>query len=194
VFQKGTKYLFDNLIWSLVLAIFITAALIAFMFRSFKMILVALIPNLFPLFITAGLMGYFNIPLKPSTILVYGIAFGLSVDDTIRFLSQYRQELKKNNWKIKKSVFATLKDSGLSMFYTSVVLFFGFSVFMLSSFGGTIALGGLVSVTLLFGMLSNLVLLPSLVLTLNKSLANEQEFIEPKIDILEHNDYDEEIK
>jgi predicted RND superfamily exporter protein len=139
-------------------------------------------------------MGYFNIPLKPSTILVYGIAFGLSVDDTIRFLSQYRQELKKNNWKIKKSVFATLKDSGLSMFYTSVVLFFGFSVFMLSSFGGTIALGGLVSVTLLFGMLSNLVLLPSLVLTLNKSLANEQEFIEPKIDILEHNDYDEEIK
>jgi len=194
VFQKGTKYLLDNLIWSLVLAIFITAALIAFMFRSFKMILVALIPNLFPLFITAGLMGYFNIPLKPSTILVYGIAFGLSVDDTIRFLSQYRQELKKNNWKIKKSVFATLKDSGLSMFYTSVVLFFGFSVFMLSSFGGTIALGGLVSVTLLFGMLSNLVLLPSLVLTLNKSLANEQEFIEPKIDILEHNDYDEEIK
>jgi predicted RND superfamily exporter protein len=146
------------------------------------------------LFITAGLMGYFNIPLKPSTILVYGIAFGLSVDDTIRFLSQYRQELKKNNWKIKKSVFATLKDSGLSMFYTSVVLFFGFSVFMLSSFGGTIALGGLISVTLLFGMLSNLVLLPSLVLTLNKSLANEQEFIEPKIDILEHNDYDEEIK
>ena len=194
VFQKGTKYLLDNLIWSLVLAIFITAALIAFMFRSFKMILVALIPNLFPLFITAGLMGYFNIPLKPSTILVYGIAFGLSVDDTIRFLSQYRQELKKNNWKIKKSVFATLKDSGLSMFYTSVVLFFGFSVFMLSSFGGTIALGGLISVTLLFGMLSNLVLLPSLVLTLNKSLANEQEFIEPKIDILEHNDYDEEIK
>jgi predicted RND superfamily exporter protein len=192
VFQKGTKYLLDNLIWSLVLAIFITAALIAFMFRSFKMILVALIPNLFPLFITAGLMGYFNIPLKPSTILVYGIAFGLSVDDTIRFLSQYRQELKKNNWKIKKSVFATLKDSGLSMFYTSVVLFFGFSVFMLSSFGGTIALGGLVSVTLLFGMLSNLVLLPSLVLTLNKSLANEQEFIEPKIDVLEHDD--DEIK
>ena len=191
VFQKGTKYLLDNLIWSLVLAIFITAALIAFMFRSFKMILVALIPNLFPLFITAGLMGYFNIPLKPSTILVYGIAFGLSVDDTIRFLSQYRQELKKNNWKIKKSVFATLKDSGLSMFYTSVVLFFGFSVFMLSSFGGTIALGGLVSVTLLFGMLSNLVLLPSLVLTLNKSLANEQEFIEPKIDVLEHDEEDE---
>ena len=188
VFQKGTKYLLDNLIWSLLLAIFITALLIAFMFRSFKMILVALIPNLLPLFVTAGLMGFLNIPLKPSTILVFGIAFGLSVDDTIRFLSQYRQELGKNNWKIKKSVFATLKDSGLSMFYTSVVLFFGFSVFMLSSFGGTIALGGLVSITLLFGMLSNLVLLPALVLTLNKRLANEQEFIAPKIDVLDHNE------
>ncbi len=191
VFQKGTKYLLDNLIWSLLLAIFITALLIAFMFRSFKMILVALIPNLLPLFVTAGLMGFLNIPLKPSTILVFGIAFGLSVDDTIRFLSQYRQELGKNNWKIKKSVFATLKDSGLSMFYTSVVLFFGFSVFMLSSFGGTIALGGLVSITLLFGMLSNLVLLPALVLTLNKRLANEQEFIAPKIDVLDHTNDEE---
>lgn len=192
VFQKGTKYLLDNLISSLFLAVFITACLIAFMFRSLKMILVALIPNLLPLFVTAGLMGFLNIPLKPSTILVFGIAFGLSVDDTIRFLSQYRQELLKHNWKIKKSVFATLQDSGLSMFYTSVVLFFGFSVFMLSSFGGTIALGGLVSITLLFGMLSNLVLLPALVLTLNKRLANEQEFIAPKIDVLDHEEEDEQ--
>lgn len=194
VFQKGTKYLLDNLISSLFLAIFITACLIAFMFRSFKMILVALIPNLLPLFVTAGLMGFLNIPLKPSTILVFGIAFGLSVDDSLRFLSEYRQELVKNNWKIKKSVFATLKDSGLSMFYTSVVLFFGFSVFMLSSFGGTIALGGLVSITLLFGMLSNLVLLPCLVLTLNKRLANEQEFIAPKIAILENAEEDQNLE
>ena len=154
------------------------------MFRSFKMIVVALVPNLLPLLMTAGIMGYFNIPLKPSTILVFGIAFGLSVDDTIRFLAEYRQALTRNNWKIKKSVFATINESGLSMFYTSVVLFSGFSVFMLSSFGGTIALGGLVSITLLFGMLSNLVLLPSLVLTLNKKLANQQEFIEPTINIL----------
>ncbi|WP_395043190.1 RND family transporter [Flavobacterium sp.] len=190
VFEKGTKYLLDNLISSLLLAVFITAMLILFMFRSVKMIFVALIPNLLPLLATAGIMGFFNIPLKPSTILVFGIAFGLSVDDTIRFLSQYRQELAKNNWKIKKSVFATLKDSGLSMFYTSVVLFAGFSIFMLSSFGGTIALGGLIAVTLIFGMLSNLMLLPALVLTLNKSLANEQEFISPKIDVLEHDEED----
>ncbi|WP_396168002.1 RND family transporter [Flavobacterium sp.] len=188
VFQKGTGYLLDNLLSSLIFAFFLTALLIGFMFRSFKMILVSIIPNLLPLLLTAGIMGFFDIPLKPSTILVFGIAFGLSVDDTVRFLAQYRQELKKNNWKIRKSVYATFDDAGLSMFYTSIVLFFGFSVFMLSSFGGTIALGGLISLTLLFGMLSNLMLLPALVLTLNKTLANEQEFIEPMIDIIEPTD------
>ncbi|MDI6045292.1 efflux RND transporter permease subunit [Flavobacterium yafengii] len=188
VFQKGTGYLLDNLLSSLVFAFFLTSLLVAFMFRSFKMVLVSIIPNLLPLLLTAGIMGYLDIPLKPSTILVFGIAFGLSVDDTIRFLAQYREELKKNNWKIRKSVYATFTDAGLSMFYTSIVLFFGFSVFMLSSFGGTIALGGLISLTLLFGMLSNLMLLPALVLTLNKTLANEQEFIEPKIDIIEPSD------
>jgi predicted RND superfamily exporter protein len=188
VFQKGTGYLLDNLLSSLVFAFFLTALLIGFMFRSFKMILVSIIPNLLPLLLTAGIMGFFDIPLKPSTILVFGIAFGLSVDDTVRFLAQYREELKKNDWKIRKSVYATFNDAGLSMFYTSIVLFFGFSVFMLSSFGGTIALGGLISLTLLFGMLSNLMLLPALVLTLNKTLANEQEFIEPKLEILEFTD------
>ena len=184
VFEKGTKYLLDNLVSSLLFAVFLISLLMVFMFRSFKMVVISLIPNLLPLMITAGLMGYFGIPLKPSTILVFSIAFGLSVDDTIHFLAQYRQELTRNNWKIKKSVFATLKEAGISMFYTSVVLFAGFSVFMLSDFGGTVALGGLIAITLAFGMLSNLMLLPCLVLTLNKSLANKQEFIEPKIDVL----------
>ncbi len=156
VFEKGTKYLLDNLVSSLLFAVFLISLLMVFMFRSFKMVIISLIPNLLPLMITAGLMGYFGIPLKPSTILVFSIAFGLSVDDTIHFLAQYRQELTRNNWKIKKSVFATLKEAGISMFYTSVVLFAGFSVFMLSDFGGTVALGGLVAITLGFGMLSNL--------------------------------------
>lgn len=188
VFQKGTNYLLDNLLSSLLFAFFLTGGLVAIMFRSFKMVLVAIIPNLLPLLMTAGLMGFLGIPLKPSTLLVFGIAFGMSVDDTLRFLAQYRLELSRNDWKIKKSVFATFDDAGISMFYTSIVLFFGFSVFMLSGFGGTVALGGLVAITLCFGMLSNLVLLPSLVLSLNKTLANEQEFIEPTIDILEHTD------
>ena len=191
VFEKGTKYLLNNLVTSLLFAVLLISLLMIFMFRSFKMVVVSLIPNLLPLLITAGLMGYFGIPLKPSTILIFSIAFGLSVDDTIHFLAQYRQELSHHNWKIKKSVFATLKESGMSMFYTSVVLFSGFSIFMLSSFGGTVALGGLIAITLLFGMLSNLMLLPSLVLSLNKKLANEQEFIEPKIDILEQEDKEE---
>jgi hydrophobe/amphiphile efflux-3 (HAE3) family protein len=188
VFQKGTKYLLDNLLSSLLFAFFLTGALVAIMFRSFKMVLVSIIPNLLPLLMTAGLMGFLGIPLKPSTLLVFGIAFGMSVDDTLRFLAQYRLELSRNEWRIKKSVFATFDDAGISMFYTSIILFFGFSVFMLSSFGGTVALGGLVALTLCFGMLSNLVLLPSLVLTLNKRLANEQELPEPTIDILEHTD------
>ena len=184
IFEKGTQYLLENLVSSLLFAILLISLLMVFMFRSFKMVVVSLIPNLLPLMITAGLMGYFGIPLKPSTILVFSIAFGLSVDDTIHFLAQYRQELTNNDWKIKKSVFATIKESGISMFYTSVVLFTGFSVFMLSDFGGTIALGGLIAITLAFGMLSNLMLLPCLVLTLNKSLANKQEFKEPTVDIL----------
>lgn len=178
VFEKGTQYLLDNLVSSLLFAILLICLLMVFMFRSFKMVVVAVIPNLLPLMITAGLMGYFGIPLKPSTILVFSIAFGLSVDDTIHFLAQYRQELTHNKWKIKKSVFATLKEAGVSMFYTSVVLFAGFSVFLLSDFGGTVALGGLIAITLFFGMLSNLMLLPCLVLTLNKRLTRQQELKE----------------
>lgn len=192
MFTKGTKYLINNLVQSLALAIFLIALLMAYMFRSFKMIIISLIPNILPLLITGGMMGYMGIPLKPSTILVFSIAFGISVDDTIHFLAKYRQELKHNNWKIKKSVLGALRESGVSMFYTSIVLFFGFSVFMLSSFGGTKALGGLVSLTLLFAMLSNLVLLPTLLLSLEKNVANKDEFIEPNIDILTHDDEEED--
>ena len=123
VFQKGTKYLVNNLIISLSLAIFLIALFMAWMFRSLRMIMVSLIPNLLPLVITAGLMGYLGVPIKPSTILVFSIAFGISVDDTIHFLAKYRQELIANNWRIKKSVYAALRETGVSMFYTSIVLF-----------------------------------------------------------------------
>jgi predicted RND superfamily exporter protein len=159
----------------------------AWMFRSFRMILVSLIPNLLPLIITAGLMGFLGVPIKPSTILVFSIAFGISVDDTIHFLAKYRQELIANNWKIKKSVYAALRETGVSMFYTSIVLFFGFSVFTISSFGGTVALGGLVSVTLVFAMLANLLLLPSLLLSLEKSIANKKTLKKPSLGILPEN-------
>ncbi|TPV35894.1 RND family transporter [Paucihalobacter ruber] len=184
VFQKGTKYLVTNLVISLSLAIFLIALFMAYMFRSLRMIVISLIPNLLPLIITAGLMGFIGVPIKPSTILVFSIAFGISVDDTIHFLAKYRQELMVNHWKIRKSVYAALRETGVSMFYTSIVLFFGFSVFTISSFGGTVALGGLVSATLLFAMLSNLLLLPSLLLSLERSIANKEVLKEPAINII----------
>ncbi|SDS20003.1 efflux RND transporter permease subunit [Gramella sp. MAR_2010_147] len=185
LFQKGTNYLVKNLIISLGLAILLIALLMAWMFRSFRMILISLVPNLLPLLVTAGVMGFLGVPIKPSTILVFSIAFGISVDDTIHFLAKYRQELKANNWKIKRSVYAALRETGVSMFYTSIVLFFGFSVFMISSFGGTVALGGLVSATLLFAMLANLLLLPSLLLSLERSIANKEVLKEPAMKIIE---------
>ena len=188
VFQKGTKYLVKNLVISLSLAIFLIALFMAYLFRSGRMIIISLIPNLLPLLVTAGLMGYLGVPIKPSTILVFSIAFGISVDDTIHFLAKYRQELQANNWKIKVSVYGALRETGVSMFYTSIVLFFGFSVFTISSFGGTVALGALVSATLLFAMLSNLLLLPSLLLSLERNIANKQVLRKPSINIIPEED------
>ncbi|WP_179334288.1 efflux RND transporter permease subunit [Winogradskyella costae] len=194
VFQKGTKYLVKNLAISLTLAIVLIALFMAYLFRSFKMIIVSLIPNLLPLLVTAGIMGYIGVPIKPSTILVFSIAFGISVDDTIHFLAKYRQELQANNWKIKKSVYAALRETGVSMIYTSIVLFFGFSVFTISSFGGTVALGALVSITLLFAMLSNLLLLPSLLLSLERNIANKEVLRKPSINIIASEDDNEDKK
>ncbi|CAM1359853.1 Transporter [Tenacibaculum litoreum] len=184
VFLKGTNYLIKNLVISLSLAIILISIFMAWMFRSPQMILISLIPNMLPLLITGGLMGFFDIPIKPSTILVFSIAFGISVDDTIHFLAKYRQELLANNWKIKPAVYSALRETGVSMFYTSIVLFFGFLVFTVSSFGGTIALGGLVSITLLLAMVSNLLLLPSLLLSFEKKIANKKVLKETKFKIL----------
>ena len=184
LFQQGTYFLVKNLILSLSLAIVLISIFMAYMFRNLRMIIISLIPNLLPLLITAGLMGFIGVPIKPSTILIFSIAFGISVDDTIHFLAKYRQELQDNKWQIKKSVYNAIKETGISMFYTSVVLFFGFSVFIVSNFGGTVALGALVSATLLLAMLSNLLLLPSMLLSLERSIANEKVLKKPKIEIL----------
>ena len=194
VFLKGTNYLVKNLVISLSLAIVLISIFMAWMFKSYKMIIISLVPNILPLLITAGLMGYLGVPIKPSTILVFSIAFGISVDDTIHFLAKYRQELIAHKWNVRKSVYGALRETGVSMFYTSIVLFFGFLVFTVSSFGGTKALGGLVSVTLLFAMVSNLLLLPSLLLSLESKIANKKTFKKPAITIIpkeEHNETNE---
>ena len=165
--NKGVDLLIYNLALTLILAIVLISLFMAFMFRNARMVLISILPNLIPLVFTAAVMGYFGVNVKPSTILVFSIAFGISVDDTIHFLAKYRQELLTNNMNIKISVIKALRETGVSMFYTSVILFFGFGVFMVSDFGGTQALGMLVALTLLIAMLSNLVLLPSLLLTLD---------------------------
>ena len=171
VFQKGTSYLIENLIESLIFAILVIAGLMIYLFRSAKMVMASLITNVLPLCITSGLMGYFGIPLKPSTILVFSIAFGISVDNAIQFMAKYRHDLIKNNGLVNKSVISSIRETGISTFYTSVVLIFGFAIFTLSSFVGTIALGGLISCTLLFAMFANLLVLPALVLTFEKKKA-----------------------
>ncbi|SMO58053.1 hypothetical protein SAMN06265379_10379 [Saccharicrinis carchari] len=182
LFFKGTKYLIRNLFTSLFLAILLIASFMAWMFSSKRMVLVSLIPNVIPLISTAALMGYFGIPIKPSTILVFSIAFGISVDDTIHYLAKYRQELSETNWSIKAATVLALKETGVSMIYTSIILFFGFGIFGFSSFGGTVALGILVAVTLLIALLSNLILLPSLLLSLEKIITNKS-FKEPLLQI-----------
>ncbi|ASB49022.1 efflux RND transporter permease subunit [Alkalitalea saponilacus] len=182
VFFKGTNYLVRNLFISLSIAVLLIATFMAWMFSSKRMVLVSLIPNIIPLLMTAALMGYFGIPIKPSTILVFSIAFGISVDDTIHFLAKYRQELSETNWSIRAAVVIATKETGLSMIYTSIILFFGFGVFSLSEFGGTVALGLLVAFTLLIALFANLILLPSILLTLEKFITNES-FKEPLLAI-----------
>jgi predicted RND superfamily exporter protein len=192
VFQKGTSYLVNNLIESLIFAILLIAGLMAYMFRSVKMIFASVVTNILPLCITSGLMGYFGIPLKPSTILVFSIAFGISVDNAIQFMAKYRHDLIQNGGKIKKAVISALHETGISTFYTSVVLIFGFAIFTLSSFGGTIALGGLISVTLTFAMFANLVVLPALVLTVEKWSGKQDDMEEPSINIYRDNNEEED--
>lgn len=182
VFLNGTNYLIKNLFTSLAFAIFLIATLMALLFGSFRMILVSMGPNLIPLLCTAAIMGYFGIAIKPSTILVFSIAFGISIDDTIHFLSRYRLELKQRPWNIKECIIDSINETGRSMIYTSVILFFGFGIFAASDFGGTIALGILVSVTLLIAMLCNLIVLPSLLMSLQHRVITKS-FEEPFLEI-----------
>ena len=186
VVSAGTQYLFISLIQSLVFAVLSISALMAVLFRSFRIIVISMIPNIIPLLFTAGIMGWCHIPLKPSTLLVFGIALGITVDNAILFLAKYRQELRLHKWDIKHAILLSLRETGLGIFYTSIILFFGFIMFAFSQFGGTKALGMLVSLTIMVGMATNLVILPALLLTLERK-ATTRSFEEPFFDI-----YDEE--
>lgn len=194
LFIKGNQFLIENLRTSLFIAFVVIAIIMALLFRNVRMIIISIIPNLVPLCVTAGLMGYFGIPLKPSTALIFSIAFGISVDDSIHFLAKYRQELFANNFFVAKAVSNSLRETGSSMIYTSIVLFFGFIIFAFSEFGGTVALGILTSTTLLFAMITNLVLLPSLLLAFdNGKYAQDEHPLIEQYDEFYTESEDEEI-
>lgn len=186
LFAKGAHYMVDNLVTSLIYAIISISILMALLFRSFRMVLITMVPNVFPLIFTAAIMGFIGVPIKPSTILIFSIALGISIDDAIHFLAKYRQELKAGK-SIRDSAIDSIHEVGVSMIYTSIVLFAGFSVFIFSDFGGTKALGVLLSITLAVAMVCNLVILPTLLMTLDKWV-NLKAMKEPLLDI-----YDEEL-
>jgi predicted RND superfamily exporter protein len=174
IFIKGANYMVKNLYQSLALAILLIAGVMWILFRGIKMIAISLLPNLIPLVITAGIMGFFGIPLKPSTILIFSIAMGISSDQTIYFITRYRQELKSTKKSISRIVSDTIRETGISMIYIAIVLFFGFGIFSFSTFGSVSALGILLSVTLLVAMISNLTLLPAFLLSVEKREAKKK--------------------
>lgn len=195
LFIKGNKFLIQNLWFSLCLAFIIIAIIMAVLFVNFRMIVISLVPNVIPLLITAGIMGFAGIHLKPSTALIFSIVFGISVDDSIHFLAKYRQELFAHKFFVPLAVSRSLKETGASMMYTSIILFAGFVIFVFSDFGGTVALGILTSITLLIAMITNLILLPSLLMTFDngKRSKNLHPLIEQYDDGFYQEDEDEEI-
>lgn len=177
LFIKGNKFLVANLQESLLLAFLLITLSMAALFANVRMIIISLIPNLLALMITAGIMGYFDIPLKASTALIFSITFGISVDNSIRFLAKYRQEILSNNFFIPVAVSESILETGKSIVYTSIVLFAGFIIFAFSDFGGTIALGLLTSTTLVISMFTNLILLPALIMTFDRPKKKKGEML-----------------
>jgi len=184
VYTTGTEFLINNLFMSVLYAILFIGLLMTLLFSSFRMILISMLANIIPLVVVAGMMGYAGIPLKPSTIIVFSVALGISVDNAIQYLSRYRHEIRINKSNIQDAVVKAMQETGHSMLYTSIVLVFGFGIFILSDFGGTQALGILVGATLFVAMFCNIIFLPSLLLTLNKLLTTRA-FEKPMLEVLE---------
>jgi predicted RND superfamily exporter protein len=170
IFVEGSRFIINGLKESIFWAFLLIALCMLYLFRSFRILFCSLIPNIVPLVITAGVMGWVGIPLKPSTVLVFSVALGIAIDVTIRFLINYKQELPLHQNNVQETVKQTIRQTGISIIYTSLVLVAGFIVFCFSDFGGTQALGWLTSLTLLVAMITNLVLLPVLLITTSKKL------------------------
>ncbi|MHC1703375.1 MAG: RND family transporter [Tenuifilaceae bacterium] len=193
VAARGNDYLVESLLVSLPLAVCLISIFMAWMFRKWRIVMFSVLTNLFPLLLTSAAMGYLGITLKPSTVIVFSIAFGIAIDNSIQLLAKYRQELKRTSHNIKASVIYAIRETGISVIYTSVVLFFGFGVFSLSKFGGTVSLGVLVSLTLLIALFSNLFILPSILLSFERSTSVDPEY-EPALELSAGFDEDDETE
>jgi len=170
IFLEGSRFIINGLMESILLAFVLIIFCMLYLFRSWRMLLISLIPNIIPLAVTAGVMGWLDIPLKPSTVLVFSVALGIAIDVTIRFLVNFKQELPNHDLDISATVKQTIHETGLSIIYTSLILLAGFMIFSFSEFGGTKALGWLTSLTLLMAMVTNLTILPALLLWMEKAL------------------------
>ena len=189
-FLEGNKFIVHSLRDSIIFAFIIIFGFMLLAFRSWQIVLISVIVNIVPLLLTAGLMGWLNIRIKPSTVLVFSIALGITIDVTIRFLVSFKQELARRDDSIANTVERTINDTGLSILYTSLILITGFGVFALSHFDGTKSLGYLTSTTLILAMLTNLILLPALLLSMNKAIEKRYN----AINLLVGGDEDEELK
>ncbi len=178
MFVKGNDFLIKNLIQSILLAFVLNAVIMGFMFGNFRMVIISLIANIIPMILTYGLMGFFDIALKPSTAIVFSIAFGIAVDDAIHFLARYKLEMSVHRGNVIRAIEVSLRETGFSMIYTSTILFFGFIIFTFSSFGGTVSLGLLTSVTLITAMITNLILLPCMLRAFGAQKERMRYFVE----------------
>jgi predicted RND superfamily exporter protein len=184
IFTKSNEYLINSLLQNMLLALLVIALMMFPLFGTLRMMLISIIPNVLPLLVTTAIMGFTGIPLKPSTALIYSMSFGIAIDNSIHFLARYRLA-RKGGDNVKKAVTNSFEDTGLSMIYTSAILFLGFVIFAFSSYGGTIALGQLTSISLLIALVANLFLLPAMLISFNK---DADPIDEPMIE------YDEEEK
>jgi predicted RND superfamily exporter protein len=168
-FLEGSKFIINSLRESLMWAFAMILVCMVVLFRSWRIVIIAIVTNIVPLLITAGVMGWLNVPLKPSTVLVFSVALGITVDVTIRFLVNFKQELATHNEDIEMTVRRSIHDTGLSIIFTSLILMAGFAVFAVSEFDGTKSLGYLTSLTLFLAMVFNLTLQPALLLWMDKA-------------------------
>jgi uncharacterized protein len=177
---SGYQYLIDGLFESLLIALIVISLILLYQFRSLRMLAISFLPNLIPLFITGAIMGFLNIAIKPSTVLIFSIAYGMCVDFTCYFVAKYKHDLIRNSFNIPKTVMSSLQEAGVSMIYTSLILFCGFFIFVFSKFGGTVNMGLLTSITLLVALFNNLLLLPALILLFEKGLNKSNDKLKAK--------------